>query len=63
MKADNKLLYFGIFPVVVILIIFFFVFVKVNSAEDEMIEYILPMTFQGHFTDKITDEKIMQQNL
>jgi len=58
MKMDKdikKLFFISGLPTIIILTIFFFVFVKINSTDEELDEYILPMKFYGKVIEKKID--------
>ena len=53
----RKIFLLTIVPIFVIGLLFFLSFVKVNSTEEEMVEYILPLRLNGQVVDKQIDSK------
>jgi len=51
----RKIFLLTIVPIFVIGLLFFWSFVKINSTEEELVEYILPLRLNGHVVDKQID--------
>ena len=51
----RKIFLLMIVPIFVIGLLFFMTFVKVNSTEEEIVKYILPLRLNGHVVDKQID--------
>lgn len=57
MTDNRKLFTIAILPIIVIGIGFFWAFVKVNSASEEIKEYILPLKINGRIIERQIDLK------